>query len=363
MTRPAMPQNATGYFKWAFIVTIVGLVLGAWVGWQATGTLSGMATVFFICAVLAVLEISLSFDNAIVNANKLKDMTPVWQHRFLTWGIVIAVFGMRIVFPLLIVVIAANIGPIEALVLAAKNPAEYARIMTDAHLPIAAFGGTFLMMVGLTYFFDHEKDVHWIAFIEKHMSRFATIKGIEIAFVLCLILLFSNLLEGEEATTFVYSAIYGLLTFLAVEVVGGLLDASQQTMSAAAKGGLGAFIYLEVLDASFSFDGVIGAFALTQNLFIIAIGLGIGAMYVRSMTIMLVDKGTLAEYRYLEHGAFYAILILSVIMYCQTLVHIPEVITGLGGAGLIGISLWSSIRHNRLEQQEEERRERAVEHV
>jgi uncharacterized protein len=118
-------------------------------------------------------------------------------------------------------------------------------------------------------------------------------------------------------------------------------------MSAAARGGFGAFLYLEILDASFSFDGVIGAFALTQNLFIIAIGLGIGAMYVRSMTIMLVEKGTLAHYRYLEHGAFYAILILSVIMYVQTLTHIPEVITGLGGAALIGISLWSSIRYNR----------------
>jgi hypothetical protein len=145
--------------------------------------------------------------------------------------------------------------------------------------------------------------------------------------------------------------VYGLVTFLAVEVLGGLLDASQKAMSEAAKGGLGAFIYLEVLDASFSFDGVIGAFALTQNLFIIAIGLGIGAMYVRSMTIMLVEKGTLAEYRYLEHGAFYAILILSVIMYVQTLVHIPEVITGLGGAALIGISLWSSIRYNKRERE------------
>lgn len=345
-------QSSLGYFKWAFIVTAVGLALGAWLGWQSSGTIGGMATVFFICTVLAVLEISLSFDNAIVNANKLKDMTPEWQHRFLTWGIIIAVFGMRIIFPLLIVVIAANIGPIEAVVLAAQRPDEYARIMNDAHLPIAAFGGTFLMMVGLTYFFDHEKDVHWIAFVEKRMARYATIKGVEIAFVLALILVFSNFLEGAEADAFVYSAIYGLLTFLAVEVVGGLLDASQQTMSAAAKGGLGAFIYLEVLDASFSFDGVIGAFALTQNLFIIAIGLGIGAMYVRSMTIMLVEKGTLAEYRYLEHGAFYAILILSVIMYCQTLVHIPEVITGLGGAGLIGISLWSSIRYNRREQAE-----------
>lgn len=343
-------KSTLSYFTWAFIVTAIGLVLGGWLGWQSTGTLAGMASVFFICTVLAVLEISLSFDNAIVNANKLKDMTPVWQHRFLTWGILIAVFGMRIVFPLLIVVIAAGIGPVDAVVLAAREPQEYARIMHEAHLPIAAFGGTFLMMVGLTYFFNHEKEVHWIGFIEKHMARSATVKGIEIAFVLALILVFSNLLEGEASNTFVHAAVYGLLTFLAVEVVGGLLDASQKTMSEAAKGGLGAFVYLEVLDASFSFDGVIGAFALTQNLFVIAIGLGIGAMYVRSMTIMLVEKGTLAEYRYLEHGAFYAILILSVVMYCQTLVHIPEVITGLGGATLIGISLWSSIRHNRRER-------------
>ena len=363
MSSPSAQKGTVSYFKWAFIVTAVGLALGAGLGWQSTGTLGGMATVFFICAVLAVLEISLSFDNAIVNANKLKDMTPVWQHRFLTWGIVIAVFGMRIIFPLLIVVIAASIGPIDAFLLAAREPAEYARIMSEAHLPIAAFGGTFLMMVGLTYFFDHEKDIHWIEVIEKHMARSATIKGIEIAFVLILILLFSNLLEGEEATTFVYSAIYGLLTFLAVEVVGGLLDASQKTMAEAAKGGLGAFIYLEVLDASFSFDGVIGAFALSKNLFVIAIGLGIGAMYVRSMTIMLVEKGTLAEYRYLEHGAFYAILILSVIMYCQTLVHIPEVITGLGGAGLIGISLWSSIRYNRAEQERLRDREAIAENI
>jgi hypothetical protein len=83
------------------------------------------------------------------------------------------------------------------------------------------------------------------------------------------------------------------------------------------------------------------------------------------MTIMLVEKGTLAEYRYLEHGAFYAILILSVIMYVQTLVHIPEVITGLGGAALIGISLWSSIKYNRHEREEEQRlaSEAVAEHI
>ena len=95
---------------------------------------------FFVASVLAVLEISLSFDNAIVNANKLNTMDPVWQHRFLTWGIVIAVFGMRLVFPLLVVVIAAGVGPIEALRLAATEPHEYARIIGEAHLAIAAFG-------------------------------------------------------------------------------------------------------------------------------------------------------------------------------------------------------------------------------
>ncbi|QYK42629.1 MAG: DUF475 domain-containing protein [Paracoccaceae bacterium] len=335
------------YFTWAFIVTAAGLALGALLGWQSTGTLSGTLSIFFICTVLAVLEISLSFDNAIVNANKLKDMRPEWQRRFLTWGILIAVFGMRIVFPLLIVVIAANIGPWQAMVLAATQPEEYSRIMHDAHLPIAAFGGTFLMMVGLTYFFDHEKDVHWVRWIEEKIARSATIRGIEIGIVLLIMLGFSRLLPAAEAEVFVMSAIYGLLTFLLVEILGGLLDQSDEAMGTAARGGLGAFLYLEVLDASFSFDGVIGAFALSQNLFVIAIGLGIGAMYVRSMTIMLVERGTLQQFRYLEHGAFYAILILSVIMYVQTLVHIPEVITGLGGAALIGVSLWSSIRWNR----------------
>lgn len=334
------------YFKWAFIVTALGLVLGAALGWQMTGTFGGMLKIFFICSVLAVLEISLSFDNAIVNANKLKDMTPAWQHRFLTWGIIIAVFGMRIVFPLLIVVIAARIGPWEAMVLAATQPEEYARIMHDAHLPIAAFGGTFLLMVGLSFFFNHEKDVHWVRWLETQMQEYATIRGIEVAFVLTIIFVFSHFLGDDESEIFFTSAIWGLLTFLLVEVLGGILDKGQEMLQAGAKGGLGAFLYLEVLDASFSFDGVIGAFALTQNLFVIAIGLGIGAMYVRSMTIMLVEKGTLTQYRYLEHGAFYAIILLSVIMFLQSFFHVPEIITGLGGAALIGISLWSSIRWN-----------------
>ncbi|GHF55118.1 DUF475 domain-containing protein [Seohaeicola zhoushanensis] len=335
--------GVASYFTWAFIVTFIGLVLSAVVGWLFTGTIQGALSILFITAVLAVLEISLSFDNAIVNANKLKDMRPEWQRRFLTWGILIAVFGMRVVFPILIVVIAAGIGPIEAIVLAATDPQQYSEIMREAHLPIAAFGGAFLMMVALSYFFDEEKDIHWVGWLESRCARWASIRGVEVAVALAVAVGFSLVLPEQASNEFIEAAILGVLTFLGVEVLGAAIDSGNATKAAGA-GGFGAFLYLEVLDASFSFDGVIGAFALTHNIFVIAIGLGIGAMYVRSTTIMLVEKGTLAQYKYLEHGAFYAILTLSVIMFCQTMVHIPEVITGLLGAGLIGLSFAWSLR-------------------
>ena len=331
------------YFRAALAVTVIGLLLGVWVGWAFTGTLAGTLSIFLICAILAVLEISLSFDNAIVNANKLKTMRPVWRRRFLTWGILIAVFGMRIVFPLAVVVIAAKVGPWEAVRLAATDPGRYAEIMEGAELSISAFGGTFLMMVALNYFFDPEKDIHWLGRIERRFVDWSAIRGVEVAFVLALMLAFGALQEGEEGPEFVVSAIWGLMTFLLVDVLGRVLD-SANAAGDAVRGGLGAFLYLEVLDASFSFDGVIGAFALSNNLFVIAIGLGIGAMYVRSMTIMLVEKGTLVEYRFLEHGAFYAILFLSVVMYANSVFHVPEVVTGLGGVVLIGLALRSSVR-------------------
>ena len=155
-------RSTLSYMTWPFIVTAIGLALAAALGWQYSGTGSGAAGFFLIAAILAVLEISLSFDNAIVNAQKLKQMTPLWQRRFLTWGIIIAVFGMRVIFPLLVVVIAARLAPWEALRLAATRPQEYSQIIHQAHLPIAAFGGAFLMLVALNYFFDQSKDVDWI---------------------------------------------------------------------------------------------------------------------------------------------------------------------------------------------------------
>lgn len=336
------------YLKWPIIVTAVGLVLSAWLGWATTHTVNGMLSFLLVGSVLACLEIALSFDNAIVNANKLEDMTPIWRQRFLTWGILIAVFGMRIVFPLAIVAIFAWINPFQAIVLALADPDEYSRIIAQAHGSISAFGGTFLMMVALRFFVDQEKSVDWFKSMERNLRKCGSMRGFEMAFVLIIIAIFVRYLPEGDRGVFLFSAIMGMVVYILVDGLGNLLDQPQSDVAQfGAKGGLGAFLYLEVLDASFSFDGVIGAFALTTNILLIAIGLGIGAMYVRSMTIMLTEKGTLQEFKYLEHGAFYSIFALSVIMFLQSLLHVPETITGLIGVALIGFALFSSILDNK----------------
>ncbi len=335
------------HFRSSFIVTILGLALGAYLGWEATGTWASVFATTFLVSVLAVLEISLSFDNAIVNAKILKEMDVLWRRRFITWGIPIAVFGMRLVFPLIIVAISANIGPISALVLAATDPDEYSRVLTSAHVSVSAFGGAFLAMVGLKHFFDHEKDVHWIAIIERPLTRLGRIEAVEIGLVLLLLYAISTWLPEHEKVTLLVAGTFGLVSYIAVDGISAVLAPQSDVTGAVTRSGLAGFIYLQVLDASFSFDGVIGAFALSNNLFIIGIGLGVGAMFVRSLTIMLVEQETLTSYRYLEHGAFYAIIALGVIMFLKTVMHVPEIVTGLIGAGFIVASLVASIRYNR----------------
>lgn len=336
-----------GYFRNSFVVTFAGLVAGGLIGWSTSHSWAQALSVVFIVAVLAILEVSLSFDNAVVNAVVLKKMTPVWRRRFITWGIAIAVFGMRIVFPLLIVAIIIHTDPISALVLAATDPDQYSKILTSAHVSVSAFGGAFLAMVGLKHFFNREKHVHWIGIIERPLSKLGRIEAVELGLVLLLLYYISTKLAGAESMEFMIAGIFGLITYIAVDGISALLNVESAVTGEVVQSGAASFLYLEVLDASFSFDGVIGAFALSNNLFIIAIGLGIGAMFVRSLTIMLVEKETLASYRYLEHGAFYAIIALAVMMFLGTVHHIPEAVTGLIGAAFIVTAFWDSIRYNR----------------
>ena len=338
------------HFRGSIVFALVAFALAGWYGWAHTQSVAGTIEALWIVLVLSVLEVSLSFDNAVVNATVLKEMDPVWQQRFLTWGMVIAVWGMYILFPLVIVAVAAGIGPVEAAHLSLDDPARYEQIVSSAHGSIAGFGGAFLGMVGLKFFFDEEKDVHWVRMVERFLSTASTVRAAEIAVLLLALWAVSAQLPSPADHTFLIAGILGVVVFIAIDGLGTLMkkrEERQRQAGALVNAGLGGFLYLNVLDASFSFDAVIGAFALSNNMVVIALGLSIGAMFVRSMTVMLVRKGTLTEYRYLEHGAFWAILALAVIMLLSAKFEIPETVTGLIGAVLIGFSLLWSVRHNR----------------
>jgi uncharacterized protein len=331
-------KSSIPYFTSSFVVTILAVMTAFYFA-----GLAGAITVIF----LTVLETSLSFDNAVVNAGILKNWDAVWRRRFLTWGILIAVFGMRLVFPLAIVAVAGEIGPVRVIDLAFNHPDEYKKILSSAHHQIAAFGGAFLMMVFLSFFVAKHKTEHWLEIIEKPLTRLGQMQAIEAALTLLILLLVASIVAPELRAGFVVAGVWGLITFVLAKGLASLLGGEDEGAGHVVKQGIAGFLYLELIDASFSFDGVIGAFAITNNLLIIVLGLGAGAMFVRSFTILLVDKGTLTEYRYLEHGAFWAIGALAILMLVGVSFHISEAITGLLGGALIVAALGSSILANR----------------
>ena len=327
------------HFRLSFFVT--ALCLAAAFYW---GGVIGA----FIAIILGVLEVSLSFDNAVVNASILKRMDERWQQYFLTWGILIAVFGMRLLFPIAIVAIATGIGFVGVTDMALHDPETYARHLTDSHVQIAAFGGMFLLMVFFSFILDEGKELHWLGKIEEKVASFGKLESIEIILALGLLLITQTLLPQEIRLDALVAGVSGLILFVIVDSLSALFEEEEEgeeLATALKKGSVMSFLYLEVLDASFSFDGVIGAFAITQDVVIIMLGLAIGAMFVRSLTVYLVRQGTLDEYVFLEHGAHYAIGALAAIMLISMNHHIPEVVTGLIGAVLIGLSVFSSIRY------------------
>ena len=332
-------KSQLSYFRGSLIFCATAVILAYFIG----GPQAAVTVVF-----LTVLETSLSFDNAVVNAGILNGWDAVWRRRFLLWGILIAVFGMRLVFPLLIVGVAGDVGPMRAIDLALHHPAEYSRILASAHHQIAAFGGTFLMMVFFSFFVARHKTEHWLQFIEQPLTRLGKMEAIEGALTLMVLLASASLLEPALRSGFIEAGIWGVITYILAKGAAALLGGDDTDMAQhVVKQGIGGFLYLELIDASFSFDGVIGAFAMTNNLFVIALGLGAGAMFVRSFTLQLVDHGTLTRFRYLEHGAFWAIGALAVLMLIGVTIHISEAVTGLLGAALIAASLGSSILANR----------------
>lgn len=318
-------------FYSSFIVMIFGLLISFFIG---------NLKAVYICFLLAVLEVSLSFDNAVVNAKILNQMNEVWRKRFIIFGIPIAVFGMRFLFPLLIVSIFSGHSMLQTLNFAINSPELYHEALSQNKDEIYIFGGAFLMMVFFDFFFDNQRKTHWLEFIENNkiiefFKKFANINLI--------LAIFLGLIFMQKTSNLTY----GLCFFSAIFIHLLISSLNETFSSGSVRNGIIGFLYLEVLDASFSFDGVIGAFALSENIFIIMIGLGIGAMFVRSITIYLVEKKTLLKFAYLDHGAHYAIFALSIIMFIQVFCEVSEIITGTIGFSFIFLAFLSSVYRNR----------------
>jgi len=347
-------------FAGSFIVAIAGLI---------AGFLYGGSTGLALTAILAVLEVSLSFDNAVVNATVLVRMSPFWQKIFLTVGVAIAVFGMRLLFPLLIVGITAKLSPSRAIDLALKGGSAdkhgtYGYLLHQAHPAIAAFGGIFLLMIFLDFIFE-EREITWLTWLERPLSRVGKLDQFSVIIALVVLAVSAYTLAPEnKISTVLASGVLGLATYIAVSSLDSLFEQEEDVegadeddlektlerksaMHVIGKQAFFLFLYLEVLDASFSFDGVTGAFAITSDPIIIAIGLGVGAMFIRSLTVYLVRKRTLSEYVYLEHGAMWAIGALAIILMLTMKYDVPEVVTGLIGVAFIAAALASSIARNR----------------
>lgn len=351
-------------FGLSVLITIISLIVAF---------LYGGIEALILCAILGVLEVSLSFDNAVINATVLRRMSEFWQRMFLTVGILIAVFGMRLIFPLAIVWITAGLAPMQALDLALNPPANdashfpdgspsYETALTAAHPQIAAFGGTFLMMLFLNFIFT-EREITWLSWLERPLARAGKLDQLSVAVCGVAVVLAAEVIAADEhRATVLLSGLLGVIVYIVVDGLGSMFEIDEEIVNpeaapssgpselakAAGKAGFFLFLYLEVLDASFSFDGVIGAFAITADPIIIALGLGfIGAMFVRSITIFLVRKGTLSEYVYLEHGAHWAIGALAVILLVSIGIHVNEIVTGTIGVVLIGAAFLTSVVRNR----------------
>jgi len=308
----------------------------------------GLAAAVTIMVLIAI-EISFSFDNAVINAKVLERLSPFWQKLFLTVGMLIAVVGMRFVFPIAIVMVTADLPWGTVIDDALNHPEVYAKHLEEAHPSISSFGGSFLLVLSLYFFFDNARKELWLKRIERPLQRLGGTFWLPPLLTSVIIFVLSRL-SHDHSAEILQAGLAGALGYAAIRLlIEGLSKATGQDKESSGKAikytgwaAFVAFMYLEVLDASFSFDGVLGAFAITDQVLLIALGLGVGAIWVRSMTIYFVRHGTLDTYKYLEHGAHYAIFFLSLALLGSLFAHIPEVVTGLTGLGIIIASFIAS---------------------
>lgn len=345
------PRSTISYFLESIILSLLGLAGAFYLGYHSGGL--PMALAFLLTtSLLACLETSVSLDNAVVNATVLRVMTPFWRIMFLTVGIAIAVFGMRILFPILIISVAGHMEFSQAWIIATTRPDEYRQIMEASHLGIMGFGGTFLLVVALTYFLNKEKETHWLPVVERMLSKVGGVDNAAASLTIGLVMVTTLFIPSTDKYIFLISSLSGFAVHALIDVLKHVVGGGD-IVTVAGKNGLVGLLYLEVLDSSFSFDGVVAAFAITNKFWLIAIGLGIGALFVRSMTVYLVAKGTLEQYIYLEPAAFWAIGFLVLVMFMSAAGHhLPggEITTGLASMVILGAGVLTSIIQRRIEE-------------
>ncbi len=322
------------YFGTSLFITIAAVL----VAMLTLGPAAAMTTL-----VLIAIEIAFSFDNAIINAKVLERLSRAWQHAFLTVGMVVAILGMRLVFPIVIVMITAHLPWSQVIDSALHHPDVYAKHLALAHNSISAFGGSFLLTLALYFLFDDAREELWLERIERPLQRIGGKIWLPPLLVAIIVVLVS-LLAGSASSTVLHAGLTGVISYalikLFIDGLGRLSPKKQKIYTGWSA--LLAFSYLQVLDASFSFDGVLGAFAVSDKVILIALGLGVGALWVRSLTVFMVHRGTLSSYIYLEHGAHYAILILAVALLGSIFIELPNAVTGIVGLGVIGASFVAS---------------------
>ncbi|MEO5950271.1 MAG: DUF475 domain-containing protein [Candidatus Saccharimonadales bacterium] len=340
------PNHPLRIFAISGILTII---IGA-----IFGIISGLDALWLFI-VLAVMEVTFSFDNAVVNSRILIRLSPLWQKLFLTVGIFIAVFVVRFALPILIVMAATSLDFASVVNLSLNEPAKYSEALHKAAPVIDAFGGTFLLMIGINYFLDRDKVIHWLHPLERRLVLLGKVKFIKPIIMILVASCIYLTVDQKLQQIVLISSLVGIILHIGLESMGHYFEQSmtrkKSSMTATHLVGWAAFasfMYLEVLDASFSFDGVIGAFAITDNIVLIVAGLGVGALWVRSMTVYLMRSGTLAKYRYLEHGAHWAIFALGTVMLIKLYhIELPEWVTGSLGLVFIVTAVISSIIEKR----------------
>jgi hypothetical protein len=347
MTRGA---SGTRVFGFAHAVALAALAGGFVVG----GT-QGLIVV----ALLGVLEIAVSFDNAIVNATVLARMDRYWQRMFMTVGVLIAAIGMRLLLPLIIVAIGAQLTPWRAVDLAYSDPTRYHDLLLAAQPGIAAYGGIFLLMIAIA-FFREEREVHWWPLVERRLPALLDHRGAPQLIALLFTATAGATVPAPMREKVVLGCVFGLLCHQGIKLLSDRVadradadGASRPRPTVQGRAALLLFIYLELLDATFSMDSVMGGFSVTVNIALITLGLAIGAGYIRALTIYVVRRGTLEQYRYLEHGAYYSIALLSMLLLWEIWRDVPDWITACTGAVVITsawlTSIWAAKRQQRLE--------------